>query len=95
MANTPCPTCGSNDVTLDYDGVISVHVRDGELISVTSGGVLDSVPAGMFCHKCDYEGPGTDAQAEGLDKVLDENAPSEIKERLVNGEAIFETRAGV
>lgn len=92
-----CPTCDSTDLALDYDGVVTISIKDGTLHSVTVGGVIDVLPDGLFCRGCDTVIRPLHEQAAGfadqaatvVDEVVTETDPV-LRNQLSGGFALYE-----
>lgn len=55
MTTLACPNCSGTHLAFDFDAVVTVNVKDGELQGVSVGGALGDLPYQLLCRDCDHE----------------------------------------
>jgi hypothetical protein len=50
-----CPSCGSPDITLDYEAGVAIRIKADRVERVTLGGFTGSKPVCLFCADCGEE----------------------------------------
>lgn len=75
-----CPNCRGTDLTFDWDAVITVNVKDGQLDHVTIGGVFGVLPDKLMCADCDEYADPSDMPADFARKAT-HDIDAQVSER--------------